>query len=222
MVNVKKLAIKSITKLDEQRQVFDLSVEDTHNFFISTPAGRILTHNCDHITPDAQAALRNLMETYSDNARFILTSNYLERVSPPIISQSQVFELNPPTKKEVAYHLVDILQKENVTFAPADVAILVDEYFPDIRRIINAAQQCSNNGKLEIDKTTLASGNINEQILEILKSNLQPVNKVNAIRTAVIGANIRELMHSGRSQKQSIAIAMSKAGKSRKKRKRKK
>ena len=65
----------------------------------------IILDECDYITPNAQAALRNLMETFSRHCRFILTCNYVERIIDPIQSRCQSFQIVPPFKSEVAKHL---------------------------------------------------------------------------------------------------------------------
>jgi replication factor C small subunit len=65
-----KLRIKSIKKKDKC-QVYDLTVDDNHNFFITDK--QILTHNCDYLSPNAQAALRGVLEEYHETARFVLT-----------------------------------------------------------------------------------------------------------------------------------------------------
>ena len=70
----------------------------------------IILDECDYITPNAQAALRNLMETFSKHCRFILTCNFVERIIDPIQSRCQSFQVIPPSKKEVALHIHNILK----------------------------------------------------------------------------------------------------------------
>ena len=101
----------------------------------------IILDECDYITPNAQAALRNLMETFSKHTRFILTCNYVERIIDPIQSRCQPFQIVPPSRKEVAMHLQEILSEENVSRKTEDVATLVNGGYPDIRRVINFAQR---------------------------------------------------------------------------------
>ena len=60
----------------------------------------IILDECDYITPNAQAALRNLMETFSKHCRFILTCNYVERIIDPIQSRCQSFQIIPPSRKK--------------------------------------------------------------------------------------------------------------------------
>ena len=115
----------------------------------------IILDECDYITPNAQAALRNLMETFSKHCRFILTCNFVERIIDPIQSRCQSFQIIPPSKKEVAKHIHDILLKENVMSDMKDLKVLIDSGYPDIRRVINSAQRNVVKGKLKLDTTSI-------------------------------------------------------------------
>ena len=135
----------------------------------------IILDECDYITPNAQAALRNLMETFSKHTRFILTCNYVERIIDPIQSRCQPFQIVPPSRKEVAVHLNSILKEETVAFEMDDVATLVNGGYPDIRRVINFAQRQVVDGKLSIDQNNLVAVDLNvnvfsSQIINVLKT----------------------------------------------------
>ena len=135
----------------------------------------IILDECDYITPNAQAALRNLMETFSKHTRFILTCNYVERIIDPIQSRCQSFQIVPPSRKEVAVHLTSILKEEEADFEMDDVATLVNGGYPDIRRVINFAQRQIVDGKLSIDQNNLVAVDLNvnvfsSQIVNVLKT----------------------------------------------------
>ena len=104
------------------------------------PLKILILDEADYLTPNAQAALRNLMETFSRHTRFILTCNYAERIIDPIQSRCQSYKIVPPSKKEVALHLKNILELENIDFELDDIAIIINSSYPDIRQIINSAQ----------------------------------------------------------------------------------
>ena len=129
----------------------------------------IILDECDYITPNAQAALRNLMETFSKHCRFILTCNFVERIIDPIQSRCQTFQVIPPNKNDVAKHLHNILTQENVDYDREDLAILVNSGYPDIRRVINGAQRQSVDGKLVIDKQSIVENDYKLKLLEILE-----------------------------------------------------
>ena len=124
----------------------------------------------DRLTPDAQGILRNLMETYSQSTRFILTCNYAEKIIPAIKSRSQSFEIKPPSKPDAMKQLVHILTTEKVKFEPKDVAFIVASYFPDLRKIINFAQQSSVTNELKIAKANTADQDFKMKLLELLKT----------------------------------------------------
>jgi len=105
------------------------------------PIKIVILDESDYITAQAQAALRNVMETYSAKTRFILTANYAERIIDPLKSRCQAFHIEPPSKGEVAKHIASLLDQEKVKYELSNVAALIKTYYPDIRKIINAAQQ---------------------------------------------------------------------------------
>jgi DNA polymerase III delta prime subunit len=105
------------------------------------PIKVVILDESDYITSQAQAALRNVMETYSAKTRFVLTANYAERIIDPLKSRCQTFHIEPPSKGDVAKHIAGLLDKEEVKYELSDVAALIKTYYPDIRKIINAAQQ---------------------------------------------------------------------------------
>tara|TARA_Y100001972_G_scaffold101253_1_gene126064 strand:+ start:211 stop:1134 length:924 start_codon:yes stop_codon:yes gene_type:complete len=130
----------------------------------------IILDECDYITPNAQAALRNLMETFSKHCRFILTCNFVERIIDPIQSRCQSFQIVPPSKKEVAVHLHNILTEEEVACKMDDVVSLVNAGYPDIRRVINSAQRQVVDGLLVIDEQALMENDYKLTLIEILKN----------------------------------------------------
>jgi len=134
------------------------------------PIKLMILDEADFLTPNAQAALRNLMETFSKTTRFILTCNYAERIIDPIQSRCQSFQVIPPDRKQVAQHLCKILSDEGVTYELEDVVLLVNGGYPDIRRVINSAQRQSMGGNLVIDKQSSILNDYKIQLLEILKT----------------------------------------------------
>jgi len=112
------------------------------------PIKVIILDESDYITSQAQAALRNVMETYSAKTRFILTANYAERIIDPLKSRCQTFHIEPPAKGDVAKHLAWILDQEEVKYELTDIAALVKTYYPDIRKIINATQQSIDDNNI--------------------------------------------------------------------------
>ena len=150
----------------------------------------IVLDECDYITPNAQAALRNLMETFSKHCRFILTCNFVERIIDPLQSRCQVFEIIPPSKKDVALHLVKIIEQEKLKYNAGDVKVLIDSSYPDVRKIINATQRSVVDNEIVMDKQSTIQNDYKLKVLDILKtqdkktafSNLRQLLADNAIR----------------------------------------
>ena len=134
-----------------------------------SPLKVVILDEADYMTPNAQAALRNLMETFSKYTRFILTCNYVEKIIDPIQSRCQVFGITPPSRKEVAIRLKHICDTENVKYDIDNIVTIVNNTYPDIRRSINALQRQVVNGELVIDKHTLLQADYMTNILEELK-----------------------------------------------------
>ena len=147
---------------------------------------------CDYITPNAQAALRNLMEVFSSHCRFILTCNYLERMLQPIVSRCQTYNISPPSKKEVAIHLNTILKQEDVDFEIKDMGDIVNANYPDIRRIINTIQRQVVDGKLVLVSEEY-NDNYKVKILESLKND-NPKDCFNNIRKILANSKINDFV----------------------------
>ena len=148
----------------------------------------IILDEADYLTPNAQAALRNLMETFSKHCRFILTCNYVERIIDPIQSRCQSFKVVPPSKKEVAQQMVSILNQENCQYELDDVALIVNAGYPDIRRVINSGQRQIVDGKLKIDTSSVIQNNYKLQLLEMLSGG----GKFNDIRKLIADNSVSD------------------------------
>ena len=130
----------------------------------------IILDECDYITPNAQAALRNLMETFSKHCRFILTCNYVERIIDPIQSRCQSFQIIPPSKKEVAVHLSNILKNENVIFKVDDIATIINGGYPDIRKVINTSQRQVVKNELKLDAQEIILSDYKLKLLKVIQT----------------------------------------------------
>jgi replication factor C small subunit len=114
------------------------------------PIKVVILDEADFLTQPAQAALRNIIEEYSINTRFILTCNYIERLIEPLTSRCEIHLLKPPSMPDVARHIcTNILDVEGVTYDIKNVAMLIKEYYPDIRSVIKYLQAGVKDGKYE-------------------------------------------------------------------------
>ncbi len=149
----------------------------------------IILDEADYLTPNAQAALRNLMETYSKTTRFILTCNYVEKIIPALVSRCQTYKIEPLSKKEVAVHLKNILDKETVQYTPEDLGYIVNTYYPDIRKILNYSQQSVINGKVKISELNSTNVDVKNKIVELLK--IRSSTAFNDIRQLIADSDIK-------------------------------
>ena len=136
------------------------------------PLKVIILDEADFLTQPAQAALRNIIEEYSINTRFILTCNYIERLIEPLQSRCEINILKPPTKGGVAKHIcTNILDVEKIMYEMKDIAQVVNMFYPDIRSIIKVLQQNSILDHLS-GETILAIAKIDDnwckQLVQIL------------------------------------------------------
>lgn len=152
----------------------------------------VILDESDYLTPNAQAALRNLMETFSKSTRFILTCNYVEKVIDPIQSRCQTFAIAPPSKKEVAKRLFDILNEEGVEFNKEDLAILVNSGYPDIRRVLNAAQRQVVKGELKIDTTSTVQANYTDNVIKVLQKSGDIKEQFTEIRQIINDSKLKD------------------------------
>ena len=115
----------------------------------------VILDEADGITIDGQRALRNTMEEYSSFTRFILTANYKHKIIPAIQSRTQYFDLNPSVQ-DVLSRIVYILRTENIevpTTERVNLARVIKDNYPDIRKMFNTIQKYSVSGVLHIKDT---------------------------------------------------------------------
>jgi replication factor C small subunit len=132
------------------------SVDDVRdkitNFVQMIPFGPfkvVLLDEADYLSPNAQAALRGVMEEYSQTSRFILTCNYPNRIIPALHSRCQGFHVERTDQTEYTARVATILVEENVDFDLDTLDMYVKVAYPDLRKCIQLVQQNSTEGKLE-------------------------------------------------------------------------
>jgi DNA polymerase III delta prime subunit len=132
------------------------SVEDVRdkitNFVSMIPFGPfkcVLLDEADYLSPNAQAALRGVMEEYHHTARFILTCNYPNRIIPALHSRCQGFHVERTDQTEFTARVATILVEENIEFDLDTLDMYVKVAYPDLRKCIQLVQQNSTEGALE-------------------------------------------------------------------------
>jgi replication factor C small subunit len=130
----------------------------------------VILDEADFITIQGQAALRNVIETFSRSTRFILTCNYIERIIDPIQSRCQVLKIVPPSKLDTAKHTAWVLDQEEISYETDDIKSIVNQYYPDLRKMLNTIQSSTINSKLLLDKDVLVSSNYMLSIIKELST----------------------------------------------------
>jgi replication factor C small subunit len=149
----------------------------------------VILDEADFLTIQAQASLRNIIETYSRTTRFILTCNYVERIIDPLQSRCQVLKIVPPSKQEIAKHVAGVLEQEEVSYTMDDIKILVSQFYPDVRKMLNTAQLSNQDGELNIDKSVIVSNSYTTQVVKELSKSKPSFNE---IRQIIANANVQD------------------------------
>jgi len=116
----------------------------------------LLLDEADNLTPDAQKALRALIEQHQNNCRFILTCNYPYKLIDPLKSRLQEYYFTYPDDKTLkntfVKRMLNIIMDEKVTIEKSDLPhlqSLVEMYYPNWRKVIHQLQRCCASGSLD-------------------------------------------------------------------------
>jgi len=144
------------------------------------PLKVVILDEADFLTIQAQASLRNIIETFSRTTRFIMTCNFVERIIDPLQSRCQVLKIVPPSKKDVAKHLAWILDQEKIRYEMQDLVPLINQYYPDLRKCINTIQLSTIDNDLKLDQSILVSSNYIDKVINELsnKANFKTVRQI--------------------------------------------
>ncbi len=161
------------------------TIRDKVNGFASVasfkPLKVVILDEADFLTIQAQASLRNIIETFSRTTRFILTCNYVERIIDPLQSRCQVLKVVPPTKKIAALHLLKILDQENIKHTDEDIINIVNQFYPDLRKCINTIQANTVDSQLKLDKSVLFSSNYVDKVINELSKDKPSFKQIRQI-----------------------------------------
>jgi DNA polymerase III delta prime subunit len=108
----------------------------------------VLLDEADYLSPNAQAALRGVMEEYHQTSRFILTCNYPNRIIPALHSRCQGFHVERTDLTEYTARVATVLVEENVEFDLDTLDLYVKAAYPDLRKCLQLLQQNNQDGIL--------------------------------------------------------------------------
>jgi replication factor C small subunit len=127
------------------------------NFVSTLPFGRfkiVLLDEADYLSPNAQAALRGVMEMYHESARFILTCNYPHKIIPALHSRCQGFHIEKTDATEFTARVATVLVEEGIEFDLDTLDSYVKATYPDLRKCLNLVQANSVTGSLRTTDDT--------------------------------------------------------------------
>ena len=147
----------------------------------------VFLDEADFLSINSMAILRNLIETYSNSVRFILTCNYEHKIIDALKSRLQTFRFSKLENDEFIIRVAEILANENIEFNIDILDSYVRATYPDMRKCINTLQQNSINGKLvSLDQNQ--SNNVSDYLLNAVE--LFKKNKINEGRKLLV-QNVR-------------------------------
>ena len=174
-----------ILEINASRENSVDTVRDKINNFVQImPFGEykyVLLDEADYMSPNGQAALRGVMESYHTSARFILTCNYPNRVIPALHSRCQGFHMETIDKTEFTARVAEILIAEQMDQDIDTLDTYVKATYPDLRKCINMIQQNCRDGKL----MPPASGDSGQQDYRLEMVELFKKGKINEARKLV-------------------------------------
>lgn len=170
----------------------------------NVPFKLIFLDEADALTPDAQGALRRIMEQYAGTCRFILSCNYSSKIIEPIQSRCAVFRFRPLAEDQILEMVQEVAESEGLVLEDHGAAAVVHVAMGDLRRAITALQvaaSLSNNITRDLVYETTATAPP-EQLHAFLRScqedGFQPARgKMYAIidRFGLAGTDIVNQLH---------------------------
>ena len=183
-----------ILEINASRQRGIGEVRDRITNFISMmpfgPFKVVLLDEADYLTPEAQAAMRGVMEEYSNTSRFILTCNHPNQIIPAIHSRCQQFHFEKIDQTEFTARVATILVEEGVEFDLDTLDSFVKSSYPDLRKCINLVQQSSQDNVLV--KPNQNDSGVSEWRFEMVE--LFKAGKINEARKLLCGKLLAEEM----------------------------
>lgn len=152
LINELSIDEYDVLEINASRENSVDTIRDKITGFVQTmPFGNfkvVLLDEADYISPNGQAALRGVMETYHATARFILTCNYPNRIIPALHSRCQGFHIERVDITEFTARVATVLVSENIEFDLDTLDTYVKATYPDLRKCLNLLQMNSTSGTL--------------------------------------------------------------------------
>ena len=142
----------------------------------------IVLEECDGLSTQAWASLRNLIEKYEKNVRFIASANYPEKIPSPILSRFTVIQMQPLNKEEEIWLLKayiarvkEMLDKHGISYTKDTIIKFTKKWFPDMRSIVKLIQQLVDRGDKEITYDIAVAGVDASPLFNLIVSPIDPI-----------------------------------------------
>jgi len=136
----------------------------------------VIIDEADYMNAESvQPALRNFIETFYKNCRFIFTCNYKMKIIPALHSRCTVIDFaikngqKVKTANAFMKRLGDILNEQEIKFDKKVLAELIQKHYPDFRRTINELQRYSVRGEIDSGILFSMAESNNKELMAILK-----------------------------------------------------
>jgi replication factor C small subunit len=150
----------------------------------------VFMDEADNITPDAYDSWRGVIEKYhKEYGRFIWTCNYVSKIPDPVQSRFTPYIFQQIPKEFVEKYAKTIMASENIEYTDKDITFVVNQLYPDVRKIVNILQRCSYDGKLVVDRDAVVTSEkiLISHIIEIVSLIAKnEENKIGAIINSII------------------------------------
>lgn len=150
----------------------------------------VFMDEADNITPDAYDSWRGVIEKYhKEYGRFIWTCNYVSKIPDPVQSRFTPYIFQQIPKEFVEKYAKTIMASEKIEYIDKDITFVVNQLYPDVRKIVNILQRCSYDGKLTVDRDAVVT---NEKIL--IANIIEIVSLIEKSEEGKIGAIINSII----------------------------
>lgn len=122
------------------------------------PAGEdkykvVFIDEMDNLTLDSFKSLRGIIEKFSERyGRFIGTCNYISKIPDPVQSRFTPYVFKQIPMDFIEGYCIKILKSEDIKYEDVDVRFIIENLYPDVRKMLNALQRMSATGKLKINR----------------------------------------------------------------------
>jgi len=150
------------------------TVREKVNAFVKTKSSKngirriVFMDEADGLTKAAQDALRNLMETYASNAIFILTCNYVSKISDAIQSRCTKIEFTKPKREDILEYLKYVCDNEGMEYTDKGLTKIININYPSIRNCVQVLQALYTEGKPAIDDNAKSSEDIYQKLWDMI------------------------------------------------------